>query len=485
MFTSVRARLTLWHTSVLAVLLTLFAAGAYAFVVRTSRARTDAAVLDAVHHLQIELIAERARQPDTRTAAREVLRRLHFREIAFAVFDSSGRPIATSIGHPHSRHEAEATITATRLGRTVQPGEATGPRVVALPDHEGGYRAAIATVRLADGQFAVGAAVSLHDEEETLSDTQGAMLVAIPVVLLLASASGWMLARHSLAPMVAMRDRAARIGAANLAERVPVANPADEVGQLAAVVNDLLGRLEHAFAQQRQFMADASHELRTPVAVVQHEASLALSRPVRNDEEYRDSLSIVRDAGRRMRRIVDDLLLLASADAGELPMRHELLYLDELIADCARSVRALAESRGITVTLEVPDEAPFTGDEALLHRLVVNLLDNAIKYSTEGATVTLRLTAERSRYMLEVEDTGPGIPADVLPRIFERFVRADAARSHDGTATSGTGLGLSIARCIAEAHGGYLDLARSSAEGSVFVLNLPINVRPPAPGALS
>ncbi len=155
-------------------------------------------------------------------------------------------------------------------------------------------------------------------------------------------------------------------------------------------------------------------------------------------------------------------------------MRREPLYLDEVVSDCARVVRALAQSRDITVVLELPEEAPFTGDEALLHRLGLNLIDNAIKYSPAGAVVTLRLAVAADRYRLEVADTGPGISAEVQPHIFERFVRADVARTHDDTHTSGAGLGLSIARWIARAHGGELSLERSSREGSVFVLTLPV-----------
>ena len=475
---SVRARLTLWHTSVLAVLLGLFAAGAYVFVVSLSRARTDGAALDAVAHLQAELLAERPHQPTTKAAAEAVLKQLHFRQIAFVVFDSTGHLVAISRARPKTSREegSAASLNVVRLGRLVRADGATGPHIIVVPDREGGFRAAIATMNMPDGRFEVSAAIPVYVEAETLDDARRAMYVAIPLTLLLASLCGWLLARHSLAPMVTMRERAARIGATNLGERVPIANAGDEVGQLAAVINDLLGRLEHAFTRQRQFMSDASHELRTPIAVVQHEASLAISRPGRDADEYEDSLRIVRDAGRRMRLIVDDLFMLASADAGEAPVRHAPLYLDEVIADCAREVRALAQSRGITVTLELPDEAPFIGDEALLHRLVLNLLDNAIKYSPSGAVVTLRLGLDGDNYRLEVEDTGPGIPTDVQPHIFERFVRADAARSHDDTHTSGAGLGLSIARWIAEAHNGQVELARSSAEGTVIVLSLPIGV---------
>lgn len=477
MLSSVRARLTLWHTFVLAVLLGLFVTGAYVFVLGLGRARTDSAVLDAVTNLELELLAERPRHPTTRAAAAEVLSKLHFRQIAFVVFDSSGKLVASSRARQRSGPEegSAASLDVSELGRIASGAATSDAQVVAVPDREGGFRAAVTSMAMPDGRFVVSAAVPVYVEAETLSDAREAMLVAIPVTLLLASLFGWLLARHSLEPMVTMRERAAGIGATSLGDRLPIKNPADEVGQLAAVINDLLARLEHAFARQRQFMADASHELRTPVAVVQHEASLALSRPHRNPEEYEDSLSIVRDAGRRMRLIVDDLFLLASADAGEVPMRHEPLYLDEVVADCARVVRALAQSRGITVSLDLPEEAPFTGDEALLHRLVLNLLDNAIKYSPAGAGVTLRLSVASEQYRLEVADTGRGIPAEMQAHIFERFVRADAARTHDDTHTSGAGLGLSIARWIAGAHCGELNLARSSSEGSVFVVTLPIS----------
>jgi two-component system OmpR family sensor kinase len=174
-----------------------------------------------------------------------------------------------------------------------------------------------------------------------------------------------------------------------------------------------------------------------------------------------------------MRLIVDDLLMLASADAGEVPIRRAPLYLEELVAECARAVRTLAAARDITVTVELPEEAPFVGDEALLHRLVLNLLDNAIKHSSAGASVALRLSVHGGGYRLEVADTGPGIPGELQPRIFEHFVRAGAARPYSASSTSGAGLGLSIARWIAEAHGGRLELLRSTAEGSAFVLTLP------------
>lgn len=475
MFSSMRARLTLWHSVVLGVILVLFAAAAYLFIVQTSRARTDGVILDAVADLQAELTVDRAHQPSTPVAAAEVLSELRFRRIAFLVFDSAGGVVAASLPRPRPRRGevAEPLLDPVRLGQLARAWTPAEAGVVTIPDPEGGYRAAAKRVQMPDGTFMVSAAISLHDEEEVLDDARLAFYIAIPVALLLSAMGGWLLARRSLAPMVAMRERAQRIGATSLRERLPIRSPHDEVGQLAAVINDLLGRLEHAFSRQRQFMADASHELRTPVAVIQHEASLALSRESREPDEYRDALGVVRDAGRRMRIIVEDLSLLANADAGEAPLRRAPLYLEDVVEECARALRSLAANRGIIVELQLQPDLTFVGDDALLHRLVTNLLDNAIKYSPAGTVVTLRLEGDEAAYHLEVEDTGPGIPAAVQPHVFERFVRADPARSHADTEVTGAGLGLSIARWIAEAHFGALELVRSSPAGTTFRLSLP------------
>jgi heavy metal sensor kinase len=480
MLASVRWRLTLWHSAVLAVLLALFAGGAYAFIVRASRERTAASVLDAAGDLQVELLDERRNQATTLDAAREVLGELRFRSFAFVVYDGGGHPIAVTV--PRSRHTegegVDPSFDVVRLGRIIGSTPPRAPRVVTLADPEGGYRAAIAPVTMPEGRFFVAAAASLHEEEETLSEARWAALVAIPLALFFGGVGGSLLARRSLEPMVTMTYRAARIGATNLGDRLPIANPNDEVGRLATVINALLSRLERAFTEQRQFMADASHELRTPVAVVQHEASLALSQPGRAANEYEDSLRVVRDAGRRMRRLVDDLFLLARADAGELPVRHEPLYLNDVVSECARQVRSLAEARGVCVEVTPMPEAPQMGDEGLLSRVVLNLLDNAIKHSPAGACATVGLEVAELEYRVWVEDTGPGIPPEVQPHVFERFVRADQARARDAdTLTSGAGLGLAIAQWIAEAHGGRLELVRSGPAGTRFMLRLPLDER--------
>ena len=482
-FSSVRLRLTLWHTVILGALLTAFALAAYVFVTHVVRVRTDASLTDALLDLQMALGAERSEHASTPALAREALSDMRFRTIALVVFDSTAHVVASAIPRPVSasnREEPETPFDPRRLSTAVaNAARSNRPRTFTLPDAEGGYRVQLATIEMPDGRFVLAATTPLHQDAELLAAARVAMSVAIPVTLLLAWFGGWLLARRSLAPMIDIRDAAEAISARNLGERVPIANPDDEVGQLATVINGLLDRLERAFAQQRQFMADASHELRTPVAVVQNEAARVLARPARSAADYEDALAVVHAAARRLRRIVDDLFLLARADAGDVPLRREPLYLDEVVADCVREVRSLADARAIDIQRELPNEAPYDGDEALLHRLVINLLDNAIKYSRRGCHVSIRLERSGGAYRLRVQNTGEPIPAELQSRVFDRFVRGDSARTRlaidDPEAlTSGAGLGLPIASWIAHAHGGTLELARSDPSGTTFSLTLPL-----------
>ena len=226
-------------------------------------------------------------------------------------------------------------------------------------------------------------------------------------------------------------------------------------------------------------MADASHELRTPVAVLRTEADVTLSRPTRTEAEYRESVSVMRDSAQRLGRIVDDLFLLARADAGHLPLRREPLYLEDVVDEAARAVQSLARERDVRVQLLPLEDSPYDGDADLLGRVLLNLLDNAIKHSPPGGTVTLALTRTAHEYHVAVTDEGAGIPPEAQSQIFERFFRADKARSRtSGDATAGAGLGLAIGRWIAEAHGGRLELVKSSASGTEFLLTLPLS----APG---
>jgi signal transduction histidine kinase len=216
--------------------------------------------------------------------------------------------------------------------------------------------------------------------------------------------------------------------------------------------------------------------LRTPAAILRGESEVALSRTERPAEEYRESLAVLHAEAQRLTQIVEDLFTLTRADAGQYPLSPQEFYLDELVADCTHAARSLASAKQIILTCEVPEELPIRADEALLRRMILNLLDNAIKYTPAGGRVTVTCERSGAEYALSVTDSGEGIPAELQQRVFERFFRVDKARTrseHDG---GGAGLGLSIARWIAEAHHGRLMLVRSDSSGSTFRALLPAQV---------
>lgn len=471
---SIRTRLALWYAAVLGLMLVGFAAVAYVVLARTLEARTDATLADASSAVLASLAAERREEGNDTAAIAAVLDEFRFRDLAVAVYDPAGRPVAVP-----PRGSREASLHAGAAGalaaiRRRPPGWGT----TTVPDSEGGVRVRIEPVMLAGGRYTVALAQSLHDVRELAEDALVMLTAVIPLALLVAGAGGWFLATRALAPVQAMSVRAARIGAGNARERLPVANPHDELGHLAAVFNSLLERVGGALEQQRRFMADASHELRTPVSIIRAEADVALSRDHRPEAEYRDAIAVVRVEAGRLTRLVDDLFLLARADAGEYPLRAVELYLEELVGEEGRAVRSLAAARGIVVECPAPAEAPFRGDEGLLRRMLRNLVENAIKHGPADSVVWLALERHTGGYAISIRDEGEEIAPEIRERIFERFFRADRARSRpEAGQPAGAGLGLAIARWVAEAHGGSLVL-ESAGRGTAFRVWLPWAGRP-------
>lgn len=488
MLHSVRARLALWHTAVLGALLTGFALAAYAFLASTGARAAGEYLASSAAAFALELRVERHDAASDSAAIAAAVAEFRVQDLGVIVYDSAGKRVATSAsailtgdalpaGNSAANGDPTPAVDLARLSAAVTSTPRGHAASFTLRDAEGGYRVAVTPVPLRGRAYAVAMVQSRHAEEETLDDARLACLVAIPVMLLGAGIGGSFLAKRSLAPVASMSEHAARISAANLDDRLPVANPRDELGRLAGVLNDLLSRVNHAFEQQRRFMADASHELRTPVSIMRAEAEVALSAEARSPAEYRESLAVVGDTAARLSTVVSELFLLARADAGQQPLRLETLYLDELVSECSRAVRALASASGVTIRLLGTVDAPYVGDDELLRRLLTNLLDNAVKYSGLGSTVFVSLSDNGDAYRISVRDTGPGIPDDVQPHLFERFFRADVARSRaargTGSSGGGAGLGLAIAQWVAHAHGGRVTLASATSCGTEFVVCLP------------
>lgn len=296
--------------------------------------------------------------------------------------------------------------------------------------------------------------------------------IALILTVALSSTIGYLLALRALAPIERIIGQASAIGASSLSERITPPSTSDELARLSSVLNDLLDRLERSFKQQQAFMADASHELRTPVSIIRGEAEITLSRTDRSADEYRESITIILDEAQRLSTIVANLLLLARADSGSHPIKREPFDLGEAILDCYRNARRLMTGQILESRVDPSVEYPFFGDEGLIRQLVMNLLENAIKQTPAGKRIVVSLRMPRDVYEIVIEDEGSGVAPDAREKIFERFFRVGHARD-DRSAAGGAGLGLPIARWIAEAHGGTIELRVTSARGSTFVATFP------------
>jgi heavy metal sensor kinase len=475
--TTVGARLTLWYTLVLSVPLVAFALISYIIFERTLLSRTDAFSRDALAVFARELEAERRQIPTITDAIRATVFDMRFRDLDVVVLDGSGTVVAMSapLGDTRTRARRAMPVDSTRVLAALREHGTVHARQSTVTGARERYRIFTQPHESAAQKFVLGTVYPLTEVEATLQRIRQLFLFAIPVLIAVAAAGGYFLAKRSFAPVSAMAARAAEIGAATLHERLPVAAD-DELGALARVLNELLDRLEDSFAQQRRFMTDASHELRTPAAILQAEADVTLARDSRSESEFRQSMTIVQDAARRLNRIVDDIFLLARSDAGHLVGQADELYLEDVVHETARAIRPLADTRGVRIQLGDVVEAPFRGDAHLLGRVLLNLLDNAIKHSPAGSTVNVNMSRTDAWYEIEVVDAGSGIPLAAQERIFERFFRGDRARvAAENSATSGTGLGLAIARRITEVYGGHLELVTSRPGRTVFRVRLPVN----------
>ncbi len=300
---------------------------------------------------------------------------------------------------------------------------------------------------------------------------QALLLVAIglPIVVLVGPGGGYLLVGRALAPVDQMTRKAEQITQHNLSERLPVTHTADELERLALSLNRMIGRLEDAFLNSKRLVADASHELRTPLTVLRAELeSIAAEGGLA--PEVRERLGSMLEEVERLARIVDQLFALSRLDAGEARAEWTRFDLAELVTTTADQMSLLAEDKGIAVVCDAPGPVAVEGDRSRMKQVVVNLLDNAIKYTPERGAVTLRVAAVHDRALLEVADTGIGIPPDAIPHVFDRFFRVDKARTRD---EGGGGLGLSIVKAICTAHGADVRVESREHGGTRFRVTLP------------
>jgi len=482
MFNSVRVRLTLWHVGVVTCVL-LILAGATLFLLQSNSLRRIDNSLEDVANAFLATVRAELHDPDSSGHFKDSLtiaiQEHSYRETSFSVFDADGNLILSSNTHPAFLDSELPRFNQLRTQAIADPPARHPFRTMPASGHL--YRGYARSFSVEGKNYTLVVLQSMHGEREFLEAVTQTYALLIPLAVLLAGLGGYFLARRSLSPVVAMSSQAGRIGAENLHDRLVVRNTKDELGHLAQSFNQLLDRLDESFEHQRRFVADASHELRTPVAILSGEAEVALSRPDRAPEEYRESLEILRKEAIRLRQIVENLFTLTRADIGQYPLTPTSFYLDELAADSVRNFRALAQAKQITLQCETTPELPIEADESLLRRMFVNLLDNAIKYTPSGGKINVSCSRFDSFYTVSVSDNGPGIPQDLQPRIFERFFRVEKSRPNLEATTGGAGLGLAICRWIAEAHHGRLELIHSDSTGSTFTFFIPAPNSPDSP----
>lgn len=456
MFETFRARLTLWYVACFALLFFALTVALYGVIWRAMLGRLDETLLSqsgTAASLFADEMEENAGKVSA--SAADAVSDMRLQSSKAAIVEEAGNRRVLG---------ASAPFPAAALARHAAPG-------VESTFSSGPTRVAVHRFQVAGIPYIAVAAEPLDTVEADLAAIRHAVYLALPLMLLLAGAGGYWFAARGLRPLEAMAAQANRISGDNLESRLEIGAAAAELTALGAAFNELLARIDQSFEGMRRFVADASHELRTPVSVIRGEADVALGKD-RSAAEYRESLAIILDESRRLSLLVDDLLNLARADAGRVKLRTQPFYWNDLLAECCRSMQSLAAARGIELGFRNAGAAdlPFTGDEELLRRMTSNLLDNAIRYTPPGGRVMADLEALPDGVLLRISDTGIGIPADAAPHVFERFFRADKARAQE---QGGFGLGLAIVKWIAEAHCGVVELASQPGVGSVFTVTLP------------
>jgi len=460
MFSSVRTRLTLWYTGVLALSLVTFAFVVYYATARIFHERQDESLHSTAQTVASAYLEELEEQQSATVANQLVLTELIFPDRYVEVIDSAGQAVSWS------RNLAANTFTIP--SQTLAEAQRTGVGFAVINNR----RVAVVPLSTDRGLGFAAVAEPVSVIEAGLRQLRRAFFAGVPLILLLASAGGYFLARKSLSPIALMNQQTQRITAERLSSRLDVTNARDELGGLATTINDLLARLETSFTEQQRFIADASHELRTPLAVLRGETEVALEK-TRSIEEYKESLFLIKDEAERLSRIVEDLFMLARQPIdAPVALVKESVSLAEVVNDCVRAAQVLAVRKDLHLKMDT-DRADLTlsGDEELLKRMLLNLLDNAVKYTPSGGEISVGLARQNGSARIVVSDTGIGIPESAQQHVFDRFYRVDKARSRQ---LGGAGLGLSIVRWIVEAHGGKIGVNSIPGHGSTFSVELPL-----------
>ena len=461
--TSLRGRLTLWYTGVLTAMLALLACTSVFLLDHGLRKNVD----DSLNSVA-RAVADSVRRPSfLPPEVEDSLQSMLGPELAerfFQLLDPLGRPDPRLV--PSRRSQLPLSAEALR---NAESGQATFETVGLRPGSQSSFRLlTLPVVRNGAMVNIVQVAMSLKNVDATRSSFLLTLLLLAPVALAASALGGWFLARRALTPVDAMVDAARRIEAEDLTKRIPALSSDDELGRLAAVLNDMLARLERSFGAVRRFSADAAHELRTPLTILKGEIEVGL-RSFQAPAEIRQTLASCLEEVERLNSLVEDLLLMARMEGNALSAPPRPVNLAEVLEDAAPALCELAVRAGNTLTVAAIPPLWIEGYDSLLFRLVFNLAENAIKYTPAGGKIEVALQQQNGSAILEVRDNGPGIAPEAQEHIFDRFYRGDPAREGNGT-----GLGLALVRSIVQLHKGQIRLSSVLGQGSCFYVTLPL-----------
>ncbi|HSU58544.1 MAG TPA: ATP-binding protein [Bryobacteraceae bacterium] len=470
MLVSIRARLTLYFTVLFGVIVVGLAVASYLLFAHDTYSKLDSALRIAVS-TTASLGEHEMNESPTKAAAEA--------ELQSVLLEKHNTPLP----------DTQILVREGDRQAAYKPDELpTTPDLPKIPAAQLNRASDLQGLRIAhrrldipkfNARYQISAAKPLAPVQAEISDFRIALLILVPLGLGLAALAGYLLARRSLSPLRELTETIAATTSSDLTAGVNLTTSQDEIGRLARQFNRLLERLEIAFTSQRRFMADASHELRTPVSVALSAAQVTVRDPHRSVSDCDEALEVIEHQMLRLRRIVDDMLFLSQADVASPGKDNSELFLDEAVSEASRSASALARAKQQNLILDELPEARCLGDQDLLTRAILILLDNAIKFTPPGGEIRVGLQRRATYWVCSVTDSGVGIPEAAQPHIFERFFRGD---SPTGQTNTGAGLGLAIARSIVESHAGNIRLVSSRPGATSFEIAIPaldLPMKPP------
>ena len=459
---TLRGRLTLLYGILLTLGLAFYAVGTSVYLLHDLRKQQDASLDREIETVEGLISLSPDGEVELRSEEGEARAENPERGYLLEIWSADGKPMFLSEGLDGSSLGPAPDLTQKPFDRFPHTYRLRNGARVRVEARRHGIEGRVLLLRLA---------VSEEPLWDEFWDMVSVLAIGLPVTVLLIGFAGYAVAGQALQPVDAMAQRASKISAERLNERLTIQNPGDELGHLGLAFNETLARLEKSFEQLRRFTADASHELRTPLTAIRSVGEVALQN-TGDATYYRDIIGSMLEEVNRLTRLVESLLTMSRADAGQIQLQRTTVGVLDLAKESAALLEVLAEEKHQTVVVGGDPSLTVRGDRLILRQALINLIDNAVKYSPSGGDIEVCVRAIGKDVLIEVQDSGPGISAEHADKVFQRFYRVDKARTR---AEGGTGLGLSIVEWAVSANGGSVELNRGPGPGCTFTIRLPIN----------